>query len=139
MTGYWRASSGKGVGVLLVAMALLSGGLYYANVREETERSECQAQYNRAFAGQLIARAKITEAADMARHEADRSKTTLLKGVGSLFLLPPTEDPKVLAKRNQDFLQLFRDFDKASAKAEAAEIAVEKARAENPLPPIPQC
>lgn len=139
MVRYLRTASSRWAGAFFVFLALVSGVFYYGNVHQQRSQIDCQAKYNQAFAGQLIARSRIADAASAALNDSDQAKNVLLKGVGSLFLLEPTEDKKEEERREKAFLQYFRDFDAASAKFDASAAATVKARAENPLPLIPEC
>ncbi len=112
-------------GAVLVCLALTMGGLYATQVHQASERAACQAGYNQAFAVQLSERSRLSAASDGAQSD-------LLLGVSKALTLKPTTDPAVTAKRQAEFLDLFRDFDRAAA-------AVAIARAATPLPPIPNC
>lgn len=139
MVRYLRTTSSRWAGAFFVLLALVSGVFYYGNVHQQRSQINCQAQYNQAFAGQLLARAAIADASSKALNESDQDKNVLLKGVGALFLAPPTEDKKEQTRREKAFLQYFRDFAAASDKFDASAAATEKARADNPLPAIPEC
>lgn len=94
-------------------------------VYRESSRAACQASYNAAFATQLTERSKLASA-------SDKAQSDLLLGVSRLIAAPPTEDPKVQAKRSADFRQLFVKFEKAAEQAE-------QARKSTPLPALPNC
>lgn len=129
----------KNAGVVLVAMAIASSALYVDQVHVEHQhqhaeavraaadlaRSECQANYNHAFATQLTERSRIgTELSD--------AQTSLLGAIGHALAAKPTTDPKAQKQRATDFLNLFSDFDKTTA-------AIQLNRAQTPLPTIPDC
>jgi uncharacterized protein HemX len=112
-------------GVLLVVGALIIGAAYYSQVQDETARARCQAQYNQAFAGQLIERSRLFA-------ESDDARDTLIKAVGASILAPPAKTVKEQKQRGAAMQQLFRDYNTRSAEIEAD-------RAATPLPPIPEC
>lgn len=112
-------------GSVLVILAMAMGGLYLVAVHQESERAACQAGYNQAFAVQLTERSKLSA-------RSDQAQSDLLSGVSKALVARPTADPKVAAERRAAFLKLFSAFDKAAAD-------VERARAETPLPTIPDC
>lgn len=109
-------------GAALVVMAVFGGGLYAYQVNAVSEQNECQVELNRAVAANIKIRTQIAQ-------RSDEAQTRLISGVGALFLLPPTEDKKEQARRSEEFLELFRKFDKTKG-----DVAV--ARAENPVPEI---
>lgn len=109
--------------VFVLALAL--GGLYTIQVHQASERAACQSGYNQAFATQLTERSRLSS-------RSDQAQSDLLSGVSRAIVAKPTADPKVQAKRREDFLKLFLAFDAAAAD-------VERARAATPLPEIPNC
>lgn len=111
-------------GPIVIALALAVGGVYWHQVEGESSRASCQAAYNAAFTGQLTARSAVSTA-------SDEAKTALLSGVGALVANPPKT--AAAAKNVQrEYNRLFVEFNRAVA-------AVDRARAANPLPPIPEC
>lgn len=104
-----------------MVVAVVGGGLYAVGVHE----AACQSRYNQALAVQVTERSRIGSA-------SDKAQSDLLLGVSKLISAKPSTDPKVRAKRTKEFLKLFSEFDKATK-------AVELARQQSPLPPIPKC
>ena len=115
----------RSVSILWVILALALGGFSGWQVHTDSQRAECQAQYNLAFTEQLRIRADLSAVSDGAQSD-------LLRGVSRLISLPPSSKPAVQASRTKDFRKLFSDFD-------AAVIRADKARRETPLPVIPDC
>lgn len=118
--------------MVLVAMAITSSALYVDQVHLEhqraaadVKRSECQANYNHAFATQLTERSRIgTQLSD--------AQTTILSDIGHAIAVKPSTDPKIQKQRATDFLNLFKDFDKTTAE-------IQLNRSQTPLPQIPDC
>lgn len=113
------------LGPILVAVAVLAGGSYWYQVNEMHKTSECQAQYNQAFAQQLTIRSNLFQAADDTRSD-------LLGGVAKLILAPPSQNAKVREARSLEFRHLFEHYVAETKR-------VEEARNGTPLPPIPDC
>lgn len=112
-------------GVLTIAVALIAGGSYYYQVSEREDSERCQAEYNKVFTEQLRERSRLNTSSDDA-------KTELLAGLGKLVQAKPTVDEKKRAKRNQKFVQLFRDYDAITMKIAADREATK-------LPEFPSC
>lgn len=112
------------VGALFVGLAVLSGVLFYGNVREQADRADCQAKYNVAFAESLSLRSKFS---------GDRQNAVdeVIAGVGRLIANPP-KTPAEQKKAGEEYVRLFTNFDKVSRANEAARTA-------NPLPTLPDC
>jgi hypothetical protein len=113
-------------------LAVILGSLYYVQVNDQHDQAKrlseittCQAEYNKAFTQQLLIRSQFFQAADDTRN-------ALLGGIASLVLAPRPTDPKVQAKRDEAFHDLFTQYLKASD-------TVENSRKNTPLPQIPDC
>lgn len=111
-------------GVVIVLIAIFMGAVYFVQVADERERSQCQTQYNQAFAENLRIRSELsaqrTEALD-----------AVVAGVGSLVLNPPTT-LKARDEATIRYRELFSNY------AVAVEL-YNRNRADNPLPDLPSC
>lgn len=112
-------------GAFMILLALGLGATYAVNLHQEQNRTDCQAEYNLAFATQIKVRSSLSAA-------SDKAQTDLIAGVGSLVAAPPTKDAKELARRGMQYRNLFLDFNKVVDQ-------VEKDRAATPLPEFPNC
>lgn len=119
-------------GVIVIALALVTGGAYVVNQHHEQEQTKklndhitCLAQYNTAFAAQSTIRSAINQ-------ESDDAKTDFLKGLSAALQEKPTTDPKVKAARAAAGLKILHDFDTATQR-------VADERAATPLPTLPSC
>ncbi len=110
------------VGVLLVLLAVIAGGLYYYDVREQEERSRCQAGLNIAFAENIVKRSAISVASD----QADKA---LLLGVARLLAEPEAISSKEKREQSARFLALFTDYRQAAVDVDAL-------RKQNPYPEL---
>lgn len=115
----------KHCGVVLIVVALLTGGQYYYALHQQSEKASCLTSYNVAFAKQSTIRSQIST-------DSDNAKTSLLQAVGQALAEPPTKDTKIAAQRSKDFLQLFVTYDNEVKKVQAERDA-------NPLPALPNC
>lgn len=116
--------SKKLVGAAIVAVALLAGGSYYHQVRDEQSRAACQSQYNVAFAKNITIRSELSGA----RQDAEDN---LLTTVASLVLHPAVTAADK-ARESQDFVHAFQVYEDATAAYNAQ-------KDHNPLPPLPSC
>lgn len=117
---------------IVMALAIIFGGVYAVEVHQEHVRAHkaavfanCQSEYNKAFATQLIERSRLSTATSDAQ-------THILSEIGKALAAPPTTDAKVQAKRVAAFFDLFTQFDKNTDQIAADRLAT-------PLPPIPDC
>lgn len=110
---------------LVVAAAVLFGGVYFAQVHQEQARSDCQAKINHAFIGAIGARSGPSDA----RVDA---LDALLSGISVLVLNPPmTAADKARAEKATR--TLFGDYANAAA-------AFRQTKATSPLPVnTPKC
>lgn len=111
-------------GPILIAIAVLLGGLYFWQVRTESNQTACQASYNTAFAQNLTVRSQLSNA----RQDAEDA---LLSSV-TLLVLHPATTPAEKAAANTAFVTAFQNYQAADAAYTAQKDA-------NPLPPIPSC
>lgn len=122
----------------------------------DRERTACQARYNAAFTGQILARAAIAEEAsraDLAAGQAQLAKDDavdgLLIGFAQLALAASpdgTQTPEEQAAGRARSTELFAGYVTARESAKAAQTSATEAQAaavrsreEHPLPPIPDC
>jgi hypothetical protein len=113
-------------GVISLGLALVIGGSYFVQVRQESERTACQAQYNAAFAKNLALRSESSNA------RLDALDAWL---AGFLALIPASPDertPEETERAREQFFDLSRTY--AAAVMQNA-----KTREEHPLPAIPDC
>lgn len=111
-------------GPVLIAIAIILGGLYFLQVHEESERSTCQASYNTAFATNLQIRSTLSA-------QRQDAEDALLSSITTLVLHPAVTAAEKTAA-NQAFLTAFQNYQAADAAYTAQKDA-------NPLPPIPSC
>lgn len=111
-------------GPVLIALAVILGGLYFLQVHEESERSTCQASYNTAFAQNLTVRSQLSNA----RQDAEDA---LLSSITVLVLHPAVTTTEKAAATTA-FVTAFQNYQAADAAYTAQKDA-------NPLPPIPSC
>lgn len=109
---------------VIVAAAVLFGGIYFAEVHQEHASASCRSQYARAFAESITARSGTAGAR---QDTAD----ALLGGVADLVLHPPkTEADRAAAGAR--YTALFSAYLKASDAAKAT-------KDDNPYPTFPNC
>lgn len=93
--------------VLIVAASVLFGGLYFAEVHQESARSSCQAKLNHAFIAAITARSGPSDA-------RINALDALLGGVAVLVLNPP-ETATDKARAAKATRTLFGDYADAAA------------------------
>lgn len=116
------AKMNQHAGVTLILLAVLGTGGYAYQLNLMESRNACQVELNKAVTANIKIRTQIAQ-------RSDDAKTALLSGVSTYLLLPPTEDEDEQTERHEDFLDLFRTFNKET-------LAVAAARADNPVPEI---
>lgn len=124
MVSILRDSASRRAGAIVIALALLSSAFYYASVRGEQNRAECQSRYNEAFSRSLTIRSKFST-------DRQNAVDDVILGVGRIIIDPPST-PADQKKSAADYVRLFTDFDAVSKANEAA-------RSANPLPELPSC
>lgn len=124
MVRFLKNTATKRASAFFVFLAIVSGIFYYGNVKKQQDITECQLKYNQVFAQVLTLRSQFS-------NDRQEAVDDVIAGVGQLILHPPTtvQEKKLAGDR---YRSLFRTFDEVSK-------ANEKARAENPLPTIPDC
>lgn len=111
-------------GPLMLVAAILLGTSYFVQVREESERANCQARFNAAFAANLTLRSQLSS-------QRQDAEDNLLNTVSSLVLHPALT---VADKQREarDYVAAFESYAKATAAYNAAKDA-------HPLPELPNC
>lgn len=108
----------------MVLAAVLLGASYFVQVHQESERADCQARFNAAFAANLTLRSQLSG-------QRQDAEDNLLTTVSSLVL-----HPAVTAADKQrealDYVAAFESYAKATAEYNAAKDA-------HPLPELPHC
>lgn len=126
----------------VLGLAISAHYVYFVVTAEQQKQREaafttCQAGYNQAFAGQLLARAAAADAATAADQAEAAATRSLLSGFAQLAAAPPdSRAQKISANRSRE---LFTEYALASVKVAQARAAVAAARAAHPLPQIPDC
>lgn len=111
-------------GPILIAIAVLLGGLYLWQVKTESNQTACQASFNDAFARNLTVRSQLSNA----RQDAEDA---LLSSITVLVLHPAVTTTEKAAATTA-FVTAFQNYQAADAAYTAQKDA-------NPLPPIPSC
>lgn len=113
-------------GLVMIVFAIVGGAIYYVQLQEQGERARCQSEVNAAVSANIKIRSQITQ-------RSDEAQSALLAGVGKLVLNPvPVTDIAKRKKTGEEYMKLFRAFNKAADEVEAA-------RAANPVPDIREC
>ncbi len=140
----WRQrwGNGKWMPPAFVALALVSGGLYWWNVEHQQDTVSCQAEYNAYFSTSASARAAAADADRRAQSARDDNQDALFTGVASLITrqdpaaTPSPEEQSALAA---EYRQLFDTYLVQKERAQAVRAEADRIREENPVPPAPTC
>ncbi len=104
-------------------------------------RSQCQADYNRAFVEQIRGRSDASEKAAAAAAQDAEATAALLTGFAGIVIASATSQrsPEQEVADQATSLSLFRSYLEASANAKTARDELSAYREAHPLPEIPSC
>lgn len=120
---YAVAKFQRALGMWPLALALLFGGVYFAEVQQEHARASCQTQLNQRFIDVLV----IRSASSNTRQDTE---DRLLDGLSDAVLNPPAGKNKAML--DERYQILFREYAAAAAAYRAT-------KESSPLPAFPSC